>query len=126
VRVLLVDDSVEFLAAARRLLEREGLQVVATATTIAEAVRRAGETSPDVALVDIDLGGESGFDVARRLAGLSPVPPKIILISGHAADDFAEMVEESPALGFVGKADLSASAIHELLRSHDGPEPDPL
>jgi DNA-binding response OmpR family regulator len=37
------------------------------ATTGAEGIRKALEHSPDVALVDIDLGGESGFDVVRRL-----------------------------------------------------------
>jgi len=125
-RLLIVDDNASFVETSRDILHGGELTVVGGANTAAEAVERAEELRPDLVLLDIDLGGESGFDVARRLAGLSPVPPKIILISGHAADDFAEMVEESPALGFVGKADLSASAIHELLRSHDGPEPDPL
>jgi two-component system, NarL family, nitrate/nitrite response regulator NarL len=114
-RVLLVDDTIEFLAAARRLLEREGLQVVATATTIAGAARRALETSPDVALVDIDLGGESGFELARRLVEQDPAGPTVILISTHAEVDFADLIAESRAIAFLPKSQLSADAIRRIL-----------
>ena len=47
-RLLIVDDSDHFLAAAQGLLEREGLNVVALASTSAEAVRSARELRPDV------------------------------------------------------------------------------
>ena len=67
-RSLLVDDNPRFLAAARELLEREGIEVVGIASTIDDAVRLVGCLSPDVCIVDIDLGDESGFDLARRLA----------------------------------------------------------
>ena len=67
--VLIVDDSRLFLQAARVLLEREGLRVVGVAVTAAQALRRAAELRPEVVLVDIMLGGESGFDLARRLSG---------------------------------------------------------
>ena len=66
-RCLIVDDSPRFLEASRGLLEREGIVVVAVATNGADAIRRAAELGPDVILVDIDLGGQSGFDVVRRL-----------------------------------------------------------
>lgn len=115
-RCLIVDDSPAFLGAARVLLEREGVEVVGIASSSADAVERAGELEPDVALVDIDLGGESGFDLARRLSpeGRNPLT-KVILISAHAEEDFAELIDESPAAGFLSKADLSAAAIRELL-----------
>jgi hypothetical protein len=61
-RLLIVDDNAHFLRAARTLLEREGVRVVAVASTSAEAVRLARELRPDVTLLDIDLGNESGFD----------------------------------------------------------------
>ncbi len=66
-RCLIVDDSRHFLDAAHGLLERQGIVVVGVASTGAEALRRVEELRPDVTLVDIDLGGESGFEVARRL-----------------------------------------------------------
>jgi CheY-like chemotaxis protein len=110
---LIVDDSVEFLRAARSLLEREGLAVVGVAASCSDALERIGELRPDIVLVDIDLGGESGFEVARRIA--KAAPPNVILISTHAEDDFAELIAESPAAGFISKSELSASAIHSLV-----------
>ena len=65
-RVLIVDDNGAFLYAARRLLAREGLQVVGIASTGAEALRRVGDLHPDVVLVDVELAGESGFDGRAR------------------------------------------------------------
>jgi two-component system nitrate/nitrite response regulator NarL len=117
-RCLIVDDSAAFLGAARVLLERQGVEVVGIASSSADAVERAAELQPDVALVDIDLGGESGFDLARRLSpeGRNQLT-RVILVSAHAQEDFAELIDESPAAGFLSKADLSAAAIRELLES---------
>jgi CheY-like chemotaxis protein len=66
-RCLIIDDSPRFLDAARGLLERQGVTVVGVASTSAEALQRVEELRPDVTLLDIDLGGESGLDLARRL-----------------------------------------------------------
>jgi CheY-like chemotaxis protein len=115
-RVLIVDDNVSFLDAAQVLLEREGLSVVGVASTTADALQRAAELRPDVVLVDIMLGRESGFALARRLVedgggGESAV----ILISTHAQADFADLITESPAAGFLPKSELSAGAIRRIL-----------
>ena len=116
-RCLIVDDSPRFLDAARGLLEREGVAVVGVASTGAEALRRAEELRPDVTLVDIDLGGHSGFELARRLHGeASRAPSRVILISTHAEVDYADLIAASPAVGFLPKAAVSASAIRDLLR----------
>ena len=115
-RCLIVDDSAHFVAAARGLLEREGVAIVGVAATGADALRRFEELRPDVTLVDLDLGGESGFDVAEELlrsAGQAASP--VILISTHAAQDFAELIDASPAAGFVAKSALSGSAIRDLV-----------
>src|SRR5437868_4368185 len=105
IRCLIVDDNQPFLDAARLLLEREGVAVVGVATTSSEALRLEEELRPDVVLVDIRLGDESGFDLARRLSGT------VILISTHAQSEYAEQIAASPAAGFIPKAELSASAI---------------
>ncbi|MDX6645236.1 MAG: hypothetical protein QOK40_963 [Miltoncostaeaceae bacterium] len=115
-RVLIVDDDRSFLDAARALLERQGLDVVGVASASAEVLRQAAEPHPDVVLVDLRLGAESGFDLARLMAederlGRSAV----ILISTHAEADFAELIAESPAIGFVPKSELSADAIRRIL-----------
>jgi DNA-binding NarL/FixJ family response regulator len=115
-RCLIVDDSPHFLSAARGLLEREGMVVVAVATNGDDAVRRAGELGPDVTLVDIDLGGESGFDVVRRLVRETDLAPTtVIMVSTHAEEDYAELVAASPVAGFLPKTRLSALAIRDVL-----------
>jgi CheY-like chemotaxis protein len=116
-RCVIVDDNSGFLQAARSLLEQEGLHVVGVASTGAEAVRCLADLHPDVTLVDVDLGEDSGFEVARRLSDEPSVDPgQLILISAHAEDDFADLVEASPAVGFLVKQALSASAVEDLLR----------
>ena len=115
VRCLLVDDDVSFLAAAGKLLLREGVEVVAVASNGDEAIERAVSLRPDVVLVDINLDGESGFDVAERLAGLAGGPQPVILISSYGERDFRDLIGSSSALGFVSKLDLSARAIEALV-----------
>jgi DNA-binding NarL/FixJ family response regulator len=116
-RCLIVDDSPGFLEAARILLERQGVNVVGLASTSAEALERAGALRPDVTLVDIDLGGESGFDLARRLhAEPGLTLSNVILISSHAEEDFTDLITASPVRGFLSKVDLSARAIRNFLR----------
>ena len=114
-RCLIVDDSDEFLAAARATLEREGILVVGVATTSAEALERVLELRPDVALVDVGLGDESGFDVARRIAEQSQDALSVILISTRDESDFGELITASPAAGFLSKSKLSAGAIQAIL-----------
>jgi DNA-binding NarL/FixJ family response regulator len=120
-RCLIVDDNRRFLDAARGLLEREGITVVGVASTSAEALDQVQEWRPDVTLVDIDLGKESGFELVRRLADLAPL--RMILISTHAEQDYADLIAASPAIGFVPKSALSAAAIRALLNGHDDDEP---
>jgi DNA-binding NarL/FixJ family response regulator len=120
-RCLIVDDSPRFLDAARGLLEGQGITVVGGASSSAEALRQVEELRPDVTLLDIDLGGESGLELARRLqdqAGPGPAP--VILISTHAEQDYAELIAASPAIGFLPKTALSADAIRDLLSGPRG------
>jgi DNA-binding NarL/FixJ family response regulator len=120
-RCLIVDDSRRFLEAARAYLEREGITVVGVASTSAEALQRADELELDVALLDVDLGGESGFDLARRLESETSLEPsRVILISTYAEEDLADLITATPAAGFLCKSDLSARAIREILGNTGG------
>jgi CheY-like chemotaxis protein len=115
-RCLLVDDNDAFLEAACVLLEREGMTIVGAASNTAGALRQACALRPDVILVDIGLGAESGFDLARLLAGNGQGGgAEVILISARAETDYTELIDESPAAGFLAKPELSARGIGRIL-----------
>ena len=116
-RCLIVDDSAEFRDAASAMLERAGISVVGTASNSAEALRCYEDLHPDVALVDIDLGGEDGFTLAKQLDRASSALA-VILVSTYAESDLAEMIDASPAVGFLQKFSLSPDAIRDLLQRH--------
>jgi CheY-like chemotaxis protein len=115
-RVLIVDDNPWFLEAARMLLEGEGLTIAGLASTTVEALSQVEALQPDIVLVDIALGKESGFDLADELAeDKLGADAAIVLISTRSEQDFAEMIAGSPAAGFVSKSELSASAIRRIV-----------
>jgi CheY-like chemotaxis protein len=116
-RVLIVDDNASFLQAATLLLEREGVTVAGVASTSAEGLSVAETLRPDVVLVDVFLGPESGFALARGLvaAGLP-----VVLISTHDELELRDLIAASPASGFLSKADLSASALRRVVQGRDG------
>jgi CheY-like chemotaxis protein len=113
-RCLIVDDNGDFGDAATDLLGGEGILVVGLATSASDARRKSNLLRPQLALVDIKLGEESGFDVARQLA-MPAEGPKVILISTEDGQDLESLIDASPAVGFLTKTDLSAAAIHRLL-----------
>lgn len=115
-RCVLVDDNEAFLETARLLLEREGLTIVGVASTIAVALRRVRALRPDLVLVDIGLGNESGFDLARLLAQDGQIgDAEVILISTGAEADYRELIDDSPVAGFLAKSELSVRGISRLL-----------
>lgn len=114
-RCLLVDDNEAFVEIARRLLDPNGVPVTGTASNIADAVLRVSELRPDIVLVDVMLGDENGFDLARRLAESDTRGPAVIMISSGTEDDYLDLMADSPALGFMPKAELSADGIRRLL-----------
>jgi DNA-binding NarL/FixJ family response regulator len=115
-RCVIVDDNARVLRAASDLLGGQGITVVGLARTGDEALAVAEEVHPDVVLVDIDLGSDSGFDVARRLAdGGNTTGSRTILISTREEADFEDLIAVSPAVGFLSKSELSAPAIYSLM-----------
>jgi DNA-binding NarL/FixJ family response regulator len=120
-RCLIVDDNRGFLAAARALLEREGVPIVGVAETSAEALAQTAALRPDAVLVDVSLGKESGFDLAQRLADADGAHrAAVILISTRGEDELVDLLAESPAIGFLSKASLSATAVQRLLSERRG------
>jgi DNA-binding NarL/FixJ family response regulator len=113
-RCVIVDDDNAFIDVARALLEREGVSVVGRAGSCAEAVDRATALRPDVVLIDIRLRDESGFDAAQQLAAEGQAAA-LIMISTDREADYADLIDDSPAIGFLAKTDISAAAIHRFL-----------
>jgi DNA-binding NarL/FixJ family response regulator len=66
-------------------------------------------------LVDIALGEENGFDLARRLIESNGSATAVIMISTAAESDYADLIADSPAAGFLPKAELSAAGIQRIL-----------
>jgi len=113
-RCVIVDDDEAFVKVAQAVLERDGVTVAGAASSCAGAIQRAEALRPDVVLIDIRLGRESGFDVARQLAE-NGHPASLIMISTHAGEDYADLIAESPVAGFLPKAQLSGAAIRRIL-----------
>jgi DNA-binding NarL/FixJ family response regulator len=121
-RCLIVDDNASFREEMRGLLAEQGLDVVGAVGSAADAHRQIAELRPDVALIDIDLGGESGLRLARQLRAQSGqgAVPHLILISTHDEAEYADLIEASPAIGFLAKIDLSAARIRQMVAAVDG------
>jgi DNA-binding NarL/FixJ family response regulator len=110
-RCLIVDDSDEFLASASRLLEAQGMKVVACATTSDEALRLAEDLGPDVILVDVELGDEDGVELAQELEDRVP-STRTILVSAHDREELGLLANGGE---FLPKSSLGAAAIEKLL-----------
>jgi DNA-binding NarL/FixJ family response regulator len=115
-RALLVDDSEEFLAAAGRLLESEGIEIVGYAKNGSEALELAVALQPNLALVDIELGDEDGIELTGELQARAPATT-VVLISAYDRDDLTDLIAESRAAGYLPKSALGAAAIAGLLVS---------
>ena len=111
--VLIVDDHPSFRAGARRMLEASGYAVVGEAADGEAALDAVRELGPDLVLLDVQLPGIDGFEVAARLerAGIAPT---IVLTSSRDRADFGDALAESPARGFIAKGELSGATLAEL------------
>jgi DNA-binding NarL/FixJ family response regulator len=114
-RVLIVDDHAAFRESASALLETEGFDVVGEAADGESAVAEVARLRPDIVLLDIQLPGLDGFDVAERLAEAADAPA-VILISSRDAAAYGSRVEEAPVRGFLAKRSLSGAALASFVQ----------
>lgn len=112
--VLVIDDNHAFREAVRQLLARGGFVVIAEAENGRDGVRQAAANRPDIAIVDVQLPDIDGFEVAEEIGGLG-LNVQVILTSSLDGADFGALVIDSPAAGFIPKAELSSAAIEALL-----------
>ena len=112
--LLIVDDHEDFRASARTLLELEGFDVVGLAEDGETALAAVAQLHPDVVLLDIQLPGMDGFDVARRLAADTD-GPQVVLISSRDRSAYTAQLRDARVSGFLGKGELSGAALHALV-----------
>lgn len=113
-RLLIVDDHPGFRASASALLELEGFDVVGLAADGAAALVAVDRLKPDIVLLDVQLPGMDGFEVARALAERDP-PPRVVLVSSRDRSAYAGRLRKARVSGFLGKAELSGAALHALV-----------
>ena len=112
--VLIVDDHEDFRRVARALLEADGIRVVGEAADGESAIREAARLRPQLVLLDVQLPGIDGFEVAARL-GEAGDPPVVVLTSSHAASSYRRRLTRSTARAFIPKDELSGGALSALL-----------
>jgi DNA-binding NarL/FixJ family response regulator len=112
--LMIVDDHRSFRDAARRVLENAGFEIVGEAADGESALDAIPGLRPDVVLLDVQLPGIDGFEVATRLTERGG-GPLIVMTSSREATHFGALVEQSGARGFIHKADLSGPAIAAVL-----------
>jgi len=111
VSVLVVDDFEPFRRfVASTLAQKLELQIIGEISDGLDAVHRAGETQPNLILLDIGLPTLNGIEAARRIRDLSPTS-KILFFSENRSGDVVEEALSTGAVGYVAKSD----AARELL-----------
>jgi DNA-binding NarL/FixJ family response regulator len=104
VRILIVDDQPVARKAIRELLEKRGHDVVAEAPGAEAALAAAAHAQPDVVIVDVRVGTESGFDIAQRLT--QSQPGLAVLLTSVNPGTTPEMAQAAGARAFVLKQRL--------------------
>jgi DNA-binding NarL/FixJ family response regulator len=112
-RILLVDDhAIVRLGLMTLLNDQPDMQVVAEASTAAEAVRAAEQAQPDVVLMDIRLPGEGGIEATRQIMSRFP-KSRVVMLTSFADDDLVMRAINAGAVGYV----LKQVGNEELLRA---------
>jgi CheY-like chemotaxis protein len=112
-RILVVDDSPRFRAAAAELLAARGLELFGVAADGPQALAAVAGTCPTGILLDVNLPGSDGFTVAAALAAACPVA-RIVLTSTDADCAPPQVMATSPAVAFVPKQELATADLRAL------------
>ncbi len=116
-RVFIVDDHEGFRRAATTLLTTSGFEVVGSAADGESTIGAVAESRPDLVLVDLQLPGIDGVEVAEALGRLESAPD-VIIISSRDDAGHEPRVRSVASKGFIAKRNLDAAAIHDLLADH--------
>lgn len=119
-RVLVVDDHLVLRSGLVEIInESAGLRVCGEAATSEDALRVAADTQPDVIIIDVSLGLESGLDLVAPIKAKCPAV-KVLMLSGHDEPQFAIEAKRVGALGYVVKGSSASSLVKALRRVASG------
>ena len=112
-RILLADDHLVFRQGLKSLLEREGLQIIGEAADGQEAIRRARDLSPDVAVLDLAMPLLNVLDAAREIVRASP-RTRPILLTMHTEDPYVMEALRAGIKGYVLKTQPSTDVVQAI------------
>ena len=104
IKILIADDHAVVRDGTRKILEHEAdMDVVAEAADGAEAIKLAGTTKPDVAIIDIAMPGVDGIEATRQIKSLYPTVA-VLILSAYDDDQFVFSLLEAGAAGYLLKS----------------------
>ena len=112
--LLIVDDHAGFRGSAYRLLSDHGFDVTGQAEDGESALAQVRRLRPDVVLLDVQLPGMDGFEVALRLSR-QVCAPRVVLTSSRDGAEYGERLRRAPVLGFIPKHELSGPALAAIV-----------
>ena len=114
VSVLIVDDQAPFRRAAAAVVRATaGFDIAGEAESGEEAVTLAGELTPQLVLMDINMGGISGIEATRRITALSP-DVVVVLLSTYQAADLPGDAATSGAVAYVNKEEFGPQVLEDV------------
>jgi two-component system, NarL family, nitrate/nitrite response regulator NarL len=115
VRIMIADDHALIRRIVREVLEKESdLEVIAEACNGHEAEAQAGQTQPDVVLMDLDMPGCDGFEATQRVLACSPQSRVVIFTASHQEKHAYQAIQRG-AIGYVTK-DVEPDALIHAIR----------
>ena len=119
-RVYLVDDHPLVREWLANLIDQQAdLAVCGEAGSAAAAMSGIGAAKPDVAVVDISLGGRSGLELIRDLKQAHP-RVAVLVLSMHHEDLYAERALRAGARGYIMKREVTKKVIAAIRRVQQG------
>jgi two-component system, NarL family, invasion response regulator UvrY len=121
VTVLVVDDQAPFRDAARAVLERlAGFDLIGEAESGEAAIERVADLSPDLVLMDINMGGIDGIEATMAITASFP-NTKVVLLSTYELSDLPPSARTSGAVAYVNKDDFGGRALRRLWEAGGDP-----
>uniref|UniRef100_A0A7C3RKT4 Response regulator n=1 Tax=Dictyoglomus thermophilum TaxID=14 RepID=A0A7C3RKT4_DICTH len=119
-KVVLIDDSKDFINSAVKILEEENFEVVGFANSGQEGIRIVREKKPDLVFVDIVMPDMDGFATIKEIKKMEN-PPKTIILTLYDNEEYRKASNEVGADGFISKSELF-SHIDEIIEKIGGKE----